>query len=452
MTIEIVMPPLSQTSDTLILTAWLKQGGELVTKGEPLFEVETDKATLEVEAPASGVLQAILAQPGSEVAVKAVIGHIAASDEIAAGQPAPVAAPAVSTSGATEREPTHATPNPATASLPASRRDRIFASPRARHLAQQAGVPLRALTATGPDGTIVERDVHTYLDHAAAQPKVLATPVARRMAEAAGIELAAVTPLAPGAMIKRADVEAALKRQAEAAAPPLTVPSGQTVPLSPTRKTIACRMQHSHQTTAPITLTRDVDATELVLLRQRILADVAGQDARPTYTDFLVSIVARCLAKHPHLNAAFEYDELVVYDTVNMGLAVDTERGLLVPVLRAVETKGLLALARERTDLVRRTMAGTVTADELAGATFTLSNLGPLGVDTFTPLINTPQVAILGVGRIRPAVLPVGGAVSIRHAMFLSLTVDHRAVDGGPAARLLGELAALIENPERIWL
>src|SRR5262245_43512305 len=233
MAIDIVMPPLSQTSDTLVLTAWLKQVGEPVTKGEPLFEVETDKATLEVEAPASGVLRAVLVQPGSEVAVKAVIGSIAAPEEMKDGQPAaPLVMPGASPSGSADSAPSHAA-GKSTVSLPADRRDRIFASPRARRLAEQAGVLLQAVTATGPDGTIVERDVRAHLESNTAAPKVTATPVARRLAEAAGIELASVTPSAPDAVIKRADVEAALKQQA--AQPP----PGRPVPLTPTRKTIA---------------------------------------------------------------------------------------------------------------------------------------------------------------------------------------------------------------------
>jgi pyruvate dehydrogenase E2 component (dihydrolipoamide acetyltransferase) len=201
-----------------------------------------------------------------------------------------------------------------------------------------------------------------------------------------------------------------------------------------------------------VTLTRDTDATELVALRERLLQDPAAQDVRLSYTDFLVSVVARCLLRHPHLNAQFDGEQLELFDAVHMGLAVDTERGLLVPVLRDVANKGLAALARERSALVQRTLEGTVTPDELTGGTFTLTNLGSLGVDAFTPLLNPPQVAILGVGRIRPVAAPFNGAVVIRQAMFLSLTFDHRAVDGAPAARLLADIARLVEQPDRVWL
>jgi pyruvate dehydrogenase E2 component (dihydrolipoamide acetyltransferase) len=382
MDVDIVVPPLSQTSDTLVLVAWLKNVGDPVAKGEALFEVETDKATLEVEAPGSGVLQQILAQPGDEVTVKSKIGVIV---------------------------------------------DRILASPRARRLADQQGVPLPALAATGPRGMIVERDVRAYL---AANPEQARAPSPPRPGEAGRSLQAGAVPASPP------------DTNATGGAP---LVEGRRVPLTATRKTIARRMLHSHQTTAPVTLTRDADATELVALRRRLLAELAGQHTRPTYTDFLVSIAGRCLKRHPHLNAAFDGDELVLFEAVHIGLAVDTDRGLVVPVLRDVEQKGVLDLARERSELVQRTLDGTVKPEELAGATFTLSNLGALGVDTFTPLLSPPQVAILGTGRIRPA-------HDSRQAMFLSLTFDHRIVDGAPAARLLADIAALIEHPDRVWL
>jgi pyruvate dehydrogenase E2 component (dihydrolipoamide acetyltransferase) len=434
MAFDIVVPPLSQTADTLILTAWLKQPGDPVTKGEALFEVETDKAVLTVEAPASGVLQSVSAAPGTEVAIKSVIGTI-----VTAAEPAEVSA----------------------APRPNGRAQRVFASPRARGLAAQAGVALEAIgRATGPDGLIVERDVRAYLAEvraapapaeAAAQPA--ATPVARRMAQAAGLDLNTLAA-APGSVIKRADVAAALQQQASAppAAAPASALGSTRVPLSATRLTIARRLQAAAETTVPVTLTRDTDATELVALRERLLLDLPGDALRPTYTDFLLSMLARCLPRHPHFNAHFDGAALEVFSAVHIGLAVDTERGLLVPVLRDVAGQGLTALAQARSALVARTLSGAVTPAELSGGTFTLTNLGALGIDAFTPVLNPPQVAILGVGRIRPVALPVNGVLAARQAMVLSLTFDHRAVDGAPAARFLGDIAALIERPDRIWL
>jgi pyruvate/2-oxoglutarate dehydrogenase complex dihydrolipoamide acyltransferase (E2) component len=394
MTIDIIVPPLSQTSDTLVLTAWLKKVGERVTKGEALFEVETDKATLEVESPATGTLSEVLAQPGAEIAVKTRIGSIALGETpTAASAPPP-------------------TPRPQPA-------ERILASPRARRLADTEGLALQGIPASGPRGMIVERDVRA------------------RLAEAK----AAVRP--PSAPAQPALVEPA--------SPPAPA-EPQRVPLSATRRTIARRLQANQQVTIPVTLTRDVDATELVALRERLLRDLAGQDVRPTYTDFLASIVARCLQRHPSFNATFDGEQLELHEAVHLALAVDTERGLLAPVLRDVERQGLVSLARQRGALVQRALAGALTPEDMAGGTFTLTNLGSLGIDAFTPLLNPPQIAILGLGRIRAVAGPIGDTIGLRQAMFLSLTFDHRAVDGAPAARLLGDIAGLVEQPERVWL
>lgn len=428
MTIDIVVPPLSQTSDTLVLTAWLKKVGDRVTKGEALFEVETDKATLEVESPATGTLSAVLAEPGTEVAVKSTIGSIAVLETVAvpvSSAAAPALAQAASRTEAGSSAPGRARPLP-DGPLPPERAERILASPRARRLADTEGLALQAIRASGPRGMIVERDVRAHLADLQAARQMPATAPASPPAEPPAVEPAS-TPLPP----------AAASRQ---------------VPLTATRRTIARRLQASHQTTTPVTLTRDVDATELVALRERLLLDLAGQDVRPTYTDFLVSIVARCLQRHPTFNGTFDGEQLELHEAVHMGLAVDTDRGLLVPVLRNVEGQGLVALAGQRRAVVQRALAGTLGPDEMAGGTFTLTNLGALGIDAFTPLLNPPQIAILGLGRIRPVAGPVGSTIGLRQAMFLSLTFDHRAVDGAPAARLLVDIAGLVEQPERIWL
>ena len=408
MTIDIIVPPLSQTSDTLVLTGWLKQVGERVAKGEALFEVETDKATLEVESPATGTLCEVLAEPGSEVAIKTRIGSIAEPEPATA---ALSLAPAAAVG--------------ALGPVPAERAERIFASPRARRLADEEGLALAGIKASGPRGLIVERDVRAHL----AERKAARQPPASTPISAPAEPAAATAPSAPPAVGSR------------------------RVPLSPTRRTIARRLQASQQATTPVTLNREVEATELVALRDRLLHDLSGQEVRPTYTDFLISVVARCLPRHPGLNGTFDGEQLELFDeTVHMGLAVDTERGLLVPVLRHVERQGLLALARQRSIVVARALAGKLTPDELSGGTFTLSNLGTLGIDSFTPLLNPPQIAILGVGRIRPVAGLVGDTIGRRQAMFLSLTFDHQAVDGAPAARLLADIASLIEQPERAWL
>ncbi len=435
---DILVPPLSQTMDSLILLAWLKKVGDRVEKGEPLYQVETDKATLEVESPASGVVKEILAEPGSEVLVKSKIGAIAALEESLSASSRPSVLP--------DRPPEGET--------------RIFASPRARNLAKAEGVPLDEIKATGPQAMIVERDVRAYLAVQKEKPAVVrVTPVAKRVAAATGVDLGAVAQTHPGGVIRRVDVEAALgENQASAVQPvPVVAPvslsgKGRPIALTALRKKIARRMQESHQTTAPVTITREVDATELVNLRGNILKELTEADPRPTYTDFMISILAQVLPRHPTLNALFTGDSLEVFDDLHIGLAVDTDRGLVVPVIHDVAHRGLLELAAERSHLIQKALSGSLAPEELSGGTFTFTNLGPLGVDGFTPIINPPQVAILGIGRIRPVPAVFADQISIRQVTVLSLTFDHRVIDGAPAARFLNDVSRLVEKPYLVWL
>jgi pyruvate dehydrogenase E2 component (dihydrolipoamide acetyltransferase) len=220
-----------------------------------------------------------------------------------------------------------------------------------------------------------------------------------------------------------------------------------------TRRVIAQRMLESSQTTAPVTLTTEVDATELVTLREQLKQDNPGAQDIPTYTDLLAKICAHALVQHPALNARIEGGEIVTLAGVNVGIAVDTERGLLVPVVRAVESKSVRQIAAESRPLLERARAGKLPADEMRGGTFTITNLGMYEIDAFTPIINLPECAILGVGRIVAKPVVFGGAkeITVREMMFLSLTFDHRLVDGAPAARFLQRVKQLVEKPY-LWL
>jgi pyruvate dehydrogenase E2 component (dihydrolipoamide acetyltransferase) len=340
-------------------------------------------------------------------------------------------------------------PGPATGpgerTLPPERQNRIFASPRARRLAERAGVPLAEIKATGPQQMLVERDVKAYLAWQKSRPP--ATPVARRMAEEAGFDLTTLTPEPPKTRISRAEVAAAL-----ASSEAKDSERRQWVDLSPTRRTIAQRLVESQRSAAQVTLTRQVDATGLVTLREQIGQELSPDDLRPTYTDFLMTIVVRQLKQHPYLNATTTGGRLALSQAVHLGIAVDTERGLVVPVVHDAGRKGLLQLAQERANLVRRALDGLITPIEMSGGTFTLTNLGPWGVDAFTPIINPPQLAILGIGRIRSGPAVYQGELCVRQLMYLSLTFDHRFIDGAPAARFLADIVQLIEKPYLRWL
>jgi pyruvate dehydrogenase E2 component (dihydrolipoamide acetyltransferase) len=462
--IEILVPPLSQTLDTLVLIEWLIKPGDPVRKGQPLFTVETDKATLEVEAPASGVLESVSAQPGDEIQVRRVIGLIRQSSGSTGDSPSPAEsrpspAPLPSTD-ASEKPALH---QPAESSqkpievpqepVKVPQKPRIFASPRARQLAMKKGLTLEELdgSATGPQGMIVERDVRAYLQRT--RPRL--TPLAQRMAQEAGLDPSSLSPSQPGDLIRKADVEAFLPQPGEEPTPidqPEAELSPEGLPLSSIRKAITVRMTESHLNTAPVTYLSEVDATRLVKLRKNILRQAPQDEVRPTLTDFLIRITALVLKKHPQLNATFDGSLLHLSESIHIALAVDTDRGLVVPVLSHAGGMGLLEIAIARSQLVRKALAAELKPDEMSGGTFTISNLGTLGIDHFTPIINPPQVAILGVGRLREVPAFRKGKLRRRYSLGLSLTCDHRIIDGAPAARFLADICRLVEQPDLVWL
>jgi pyruvate dehydrogenase E2 component (dihydrolipoamide acetyltransferase) len=445
---EVVMPRLGWTMETGTIAEWFKQDGDPVQSGEVLFAVETDKVAQEVEAQENGTLHILPSarQSGAVLPVGAVLayllqpGETAPAAEPAAGQDlaAPVVAVAPTSQQAAE---------PAPEGFPAI-------SPRARRVARELGVDWRRLTGSGRTGRIRERDVRA----AALQPEVSTplrvTPLARRVAEQHGVDVAVLAAQRPGSRITRADVEAVAPGVApREQAPVPAVATGQ--PLSPVRRTIAARMVQAARSVAPVTLTTEADATELVLVRRRIKEDLVGSDHPvPSYSDLFARLVALTVPDHPALNATFDGDRLLQHEAVHIGIAVDTDRGLLVPVVRDVQTKSVGAIAAESAELIPRAREGRCSLDELQGSTFTITNLGMYGIDAFTPIINVPECAILGIGRIVPKQVVTdaeAGTVAIRQMITLSLTVDHRVVDGAPAARFLQQIVHGLTHPYA-WL
>ena len=450
MATEVIMPKLGQTMEEGTIVEWLKQEGDPVRRGEVLFTVESDKATLEVEAAAKGFLRKILAPVGKSIPVLAVVALITKTPDEDISAYDSLLPHEGKGRGWRSAEPTE------TRFFPKNLvSQRIFSSPRARKLAREKEVDLALVTGSGPNGRIVERDVVAHLE---ALPK--ATPVARRIAEQAELDLRTIRGSGPGGRITRADVEQAL-----AAAPPTVAPA----PLAPAeaveavakvamtgvRARIARRMHESHQTTAPVTLTTEADATDFVALRERLKASLADElGFNLGYNDLLIQLVAHALREFPYMNARLEgtgddgAGGLIRHlREVHVALAVDTERGLLVPVIRDADRKGLVEIARELRALVERARVGEALPDELSGSTFTVTNLGMYEIDAFTPIINLPEAAILGVGRIKARPAVVDGTVCVRQTMWLSLTFDHRLVDGAPAARFLQRIKQLVEEP-----
>ncbi len=457
---EVFIPKMGQTVEEVRLVRWLVSDGAQVEEGQEILEVETDKAIFPVPANATGTLHIGPYKEDQTVPVLTVVAIIGRPDEKfevkGAAGPSPIPSPfPLPNTGEGRGSPV------GVASQDAERgkagvsegSDRLFASPRARKLAAEKGVDLAQVTPTGGGGQrVAERDVIAYLSQI---PK--ATPVAQKMAAEAGVDLRTLSGTGPGGMITKEDVERAVQKPAP---PPSPIPAAplpaveviERVPLKGVRGIIAERMGTSAHTTARVTLLMEADATEFVAMRERLKARVAEEwGFAPGYNDLLAKMVAIALRKFPYMNARLAPDAVEHLAHVNIGMAVDTERGLLVPVIRDVDKKSLREFGAEFRELVERARKGRSLPDDLKGGTFTITNLGMYDVLAFTPIINLPEAAILGVGAITPKPVAREGQVVVRQMLMLSLAFDHRLVDGAPAARFLQYLKDLIEEPY-LWL
>ncbi len=439
MATAVVMPKQGQTVESCIIVEWKKHPGENVAAGDVLCEVETDKAVLEVPSPVAGTLLAQFFAAGDDVPVLTTIAAIgAAGEDVSALRPAgsqPAAPPPPSAPAAT----------PAVIATPSPAAGESGISPRARALAERKQVDTAALQGSGPAGRIIERDVQAAI---AGQPKL--SPVAKAMLEAGGFA-APEQGSGPGGRVMARDLAAAQPPAAPAPAAPIVAPlpalePGQveTIPVRGVRKVIAERMLASLQTTAQLTLHSSADARAVLALRKRLKAsDPALGLQGVTINDLVLFAVARTVPRFRMVNALFSDNVITQFGDVHLGFAVDTPRGLVVPVIRHADRLSLRALAVESKRLSAAVQSGAFSPDEVAGGTFTVTNLGSLGIEQFTPILNAPQVAILGVGNV--TLKPVmtgedGDAVEFIPHLGLSLTVNHQVVDGAPGARFLQAL------------
>lgn len=445
----IVMPKLGLTMTEGTISNWRKAEGDTVTQGEILFDVETDKISNEVEAKLGGVLRKIIVEEGTVDIFQpvAVIGD--ANEDISAllggggGQaaPAPEQAGAPADAGAVAVAAGEAAVH--------ASGGRIKASPYARRTAAGLSVDLQQVKGTGPQGRITEGDVRKYADEggSGAAAKVKISPAAAKEAAALGIDPSGLHK--EGRIMKEdirsfaaASSKTAVQTAVQAAAQEVT-----RVPMNSMRRIIAKRMLESQAVSPTVTYNMKLDTTALGVLRQQL-----KDTLKVTYTDLLVSIVARTLLEFPLLNCSIEGSELVLRNYANIGVAVGLEEGLVVPVVKNASQKGLAEISED----VRRLAAGarnsTLTSDELAGGTFTITNLGMYGMESFSPIINQPEVAILGVNAIVDTPVAVNGEIVIRPLMNLSLTADHRAVDGAVAAQFMQKIKAYAEKPALMLL
>jgi pyruvate dehydrogenase E2 component (dihydrolipoamide acetyltransferase) len=484
MAVKVVMPKLGLTMTEGVLVRWLVQDGTGVKKGQPIFEVETDKVVNEAQADADGVLR-IVVDAGATVPVMGLVGYILApgeempgadSDEVLpvdeAGEPFGFAQDRRGGRRAEEqRSREEDEPKERTTSA------RPVASPAAKRRARELELDITQVAGTGEGGRITLADVEALAapaqsaveeDRAPAK-EVRASPLAKRVARQAGLDLAAVQGTGAGGRVTKEDVERALAQREQGVAGaglPQRGPAGvsapeagtrpaptegELIPLSGVRAVISERMLASSQETAAVTITSSVDATELVNLRDRLNRELADElGFRFAYNDILIKALAVALREFPYMNAHREEGAVRLLPDVHIGLAVDTARGLLVVVVRDADQKSIPDISRETRDKAERAAAGTITPEELSGGTFTLTNLGAFGVEAFTPIINPPEVAVLGVGRSEPAPMAYHGQIALRQRMVLSLTFDHRLIDGAPAARFLARVRELVGRPD-VW-
>lgn len=448
MAFEITIPRLGWSMEEGKFLGWLKREGDFVRAGEALFELEGEKATQEIEAVDSGLLRIPPGSPqaGATLPVGAVLGYLVAEGESvpAAGPPStapPASSPTIAPPATPAPVASAAVSAPVSAAGRAAPRTPPAVAPSVRRLARQLGVDLATCVATAAAGRITSDDVQSRARQGSESQSVPAqaksSPRARRVALELGIEWRGLRGSGRGGRVRERDV-----RQAAASAV-----QGQS--LSPRRRAIADRMLKSRERTVPVTLCSQADATNLVSLRTQFKA--AALAVAPSYTDIIVKLVASALEKHPDMAACWQNDKLARPAELNLGIAVDTPDGLLVPVIRNAAGLSLLELAERSRTLVGRARAGQLSLAEMQGGAFTITNLGAYGIDAFTPVINYPETAILGLGAIRRMAVVYQGQCAPRDQITLSLSFDHRAVDGAPAARFLKTVCEAIENPSA-WL
>ncbi len=450
-----VMPKMSDTMEEGKIVAWRKKEGDTVAKGDALAEVETDKVNIEAEAFAAGTLRKILAPVGTVVAVGAPIALIGAPDEALPDDATAKAAPASTEASASAP----ATASAATSGASASQGGQ---SRQANNGANVATVEAPAQETHGGNG-----------DHGANGGRIFISPIARRIAAEHGLDIARLHGSGPGGRIIREDVEAALEQQETGQHPAVTITADgaiavsaagaagaevEAVPLTQMRKTIARRLQQSMQTAPHFYVTLAIDATRLGEFRAAVneYAGSLPQPVKVSFNDLIVKAVAQTLRLMPQVNVSFDGERLLYKKQINVGVAVALEsgpnQGLIVPVVRDADKRGVLDIARETRRLGEAARNGSLKPDDIQGGTFTVSNLGMYGVESFTAIINPPESAILAVGAIIPTPVVVDRQMVVRDQMRVTLSVDHRALDGATAARFLQELKRLLEQPMAMLL
>lgn len=453
MAAAVMMPKQGNTVESCIIVEWPMSVGDQITTGDVLCTVETDKATLEVESTASGTILALYFEEGDDVPVLTPIAAIGKPGDDIVGLGPDGALKNQTTITEQEASPTSEAAAPSEAAprtqmkIPSIAQPMVGISPRAKNLAWMRGIEITDIEGTGPGGRIIERDIMTAMT---IQPQL--TPVASRMMDK-GKFIVPGTGSGIGGRITSKDLipgDGSPKGLPELAVEPDTIPDEIIkIPVQGVRKVIAERILLSLQTTAQLTLNTSADARTLLAYRKRLKNSAEGLGLREVTIGHLVLYaVSRTLTDFPELNALFNGDSIFQYHAVHLALAVDTPRGLVVPVIRNAHTLSLKKISLESKRLAVACQDGRIEPDELAGGTFTVTNLGAFGIESFTPILNPPQVGILGVGSINVKPVDVNGEVQFNPHIGLSLTINHQVVDGAPGARFLQALSRNLADLE----
>lgn len=440
MATNVLLPQWGMNMDDGTLVKWLVKEGDDVQPGQPLVEIETAKINSELESPTAGVVAHIMSEEGTVVKVGDIVVVIGAPDE---NPPKPESvSPRAGGSGRRRAAAPQETKGVGS---------KAQVTPIARRLAKDNDIDLDNVTGTGPRGRITEDDIRAAMaarDTQSSAENRQVVPKARQLARQHNIDLADVIGTGPGGRVLVADVENALSASDPASAYGDAV--AESTPLTGLRKIISDRMSLSVRSMAQVTLTTEIDATELVKLRETLVSKWRSDRLRPMDQDMIVAATGDALKQHPRLNAYLQDDTVMLLKNVNIGVAMAVPDGLVVPVVDCVDQASLLDIAKRLRELAGKTRDNSLTIEDMAGAGFTITSLSNYDIDVFTPLVDPPQVAILGIGRISQKPVAVDGEIVVRSTMHASVTFDHRALDGVPVAEFMRTLKSSLESAE--WL
>lgn len=431
MAYEIIMPKAGMAMEEGTVLEWFKKEGDYVEAGEAILLIETDKVSMEVEAETSGTIIKIIGKPGEVLPVFTVIGYIGEKGEIVEDKTEDKKVDTEVKEETKKPDEIEKTPTPIV-----NNTEKVRATPASRRIAKEKNVDLNNVNGTGPNGRVQASDIEDYMD---SKSEIKATPLAERIAKDKEIDLNNITGSGFNGKIRKDDLEAITSKEQL---------KGRIIPLKGMRKIIADRMSESYYTAPTVTLNIEVDMTNSISLRKQIIETIKTKTGKKiSFNDIIIKATALALKDVDIVNSSFTSEGIVVHENINIAIAVGLDDGLLTPVIRDVDKKSLSQIVVEAKDLQERTISGKLNPDELTGSTFTISNLGMYNITSFNPIINQPNIAILGVCAIQDKMVVIDKEPQIRPMMTLCVTLDHRVIDGVPGAKFLNRIKEILENP-----